>query len=74
VLFTNAGPKSGPILWREGHLPIDVLRERGDRTPIGEANPVGCTEGKIAIWEIVLRGAVVTGHWIVLGREFLPKR
>jgi hypothetical protein len=74
VHFPNTGPESGPILWRDGHRPIDVLEHRGDGTPIGTANPVGRTEGGIAIWEIVIRGEGVPGRWIVLGREFRPKR
>jgi hypothetical protein len=72
--FTNAGPQSGPILWRDDHHRIDVLANPGDYTPIGTARPVGCTEGGIAIWEILIPGAVLPGGWIVLGREFLPKR
>src|SRR5689334_5611647 len=74
VHFTNAGPDSGPILWREGHHPIDVLEHRVDRTPIGTAHPVGHTEGGIAIWEIVIPREGVPGRWIVLDREFLPTR
>jgi hypothetical protein len=72
--FTDAGPQSGPILWRDDHHPIDVLANPGDYMPIGTARPVGCTESGIAIWEILLRSAVLPGRWIVLGREFLPKR
>ena len=72
--FTSAGPQSGPILWRDDLHAIDVLGNPGDDTPIGTARPVGCTESGIAIWEIVIRGAVMPGRWIVLGREFLPKR
>jgi len=72
--FTSAGPRSGPILWREDHHPIHVLRGHSDYTPIGTARPVGRTESGIAIWEILIRGAVMPGRWIVLGREFLPKR
>jgi hypothetical protein len=72
--FTNAGPKSGPILWRDGDGAIDVFRDPDDRTPIGTAQPVGGTEGGIVIWDIFIRGAAVPGRWIVLGRQFLLKR
>jgi hypothetical protein len=72
--LTNAGPKSGPILWREAHHSIDVLEHPGDGTPIGTARPVGSTEGGVAIWEILIGQAAVPGRWIVLGREFLPKK
>ena len=71
--FTNVGPRSGPILQAYGYGAIDVLEAPDDRTPIGTARPVGATPGGIAIWEVALRGAAVPGHWIVLGREFLPR-
>ena len=72
--FTNVGPRSGPILWRDECAPIDVLSGAGDSTPIGRARPVGCTEGGITIWEIIVGRAEIPGHWVVLGREFLPRR
>jgi hypothetical protein len=72
--FTKVGPRSGPIFCREDYDTIDVLGDRDDDTPIGTARPVGCTEGWITIWEISLAHAKVAGRWIVLGREFLPKK
>jgi hypothetical protein len=72
--FTNVGPRSGPILSRDDRATIDVLRGPGDYTPIGTARPAGRTEGGIVIWEISLGHAKVPGRWIVLGREFLPKK
>jgi hypothetical protein len=72
--LTNAGPKSGPILWRDDYEAIDVLVAPDDYRPVGTATPVGSTEGGIAIWDIIVRGEVVPGRWIVLGRTFLLKR
>jgi hypothetical protein len=72
--FTNAGPRFGPILWQDDCATIDVLSGAGDDTPIGTARPVGRTESGIAIWEISPDLAKVPGGWIVLGREFLPKK
>jgi hypothetical protein len=72
--FTTAGPRSGPILWRDDGAAIDVLRSPKDLAPIGTARPAGRTEGGLALWEIVLEVVAVPGRWIVLGREFLPKR
>jgi hypothetical protein len=72
--FTDVGPRSGPILWRDDYATIDVLRNAGDFAPIGTARPTGRTESGIAIWEIILGYAKVPGRWIVLGREFLPRR
>jgi hypothetical protein len=51
-----------------------VLRSPDDFAPIGTARLAGCTTSGIAIWEISLAHAKVPGRWIVLGREFLPKR
>ena len=72
--YTSAGPQSGTILWRDDRAAIDVLRDPGDLAPIGTARRVGSTASGIAIWEIVVGYSEVPGRWIVLGREFLPKR
>jgi hypothetical protein len=72
--FTNSGPRSGPILWRDDGAAIDVLRGTGDLAPVGTARSAGRTEGGLARWEIFLGYAAVPGRWIVLGREFLPRR
>jgi hypothetical protein len=69
--FTTAGPRSGPILWREDGAAIDVLRHADDLAPIG---PAGRTDSGIALWEIIIEPTAVPGLWIVLGREFLPRR
>jgi hypothetical protein len=74
MYFANVGPKSGPILWRDGHGTIDVLLASGDRSAIGRAEPVGQTEGGIALWVLIVRGEVLPGRWLVLGREFRPLR
>jgi hypothetical protein len=72
--LTNAGPRSGPILCRDRYDAIDVLVGPDDRTPVGTATPVGCTEGGIVVWDIIIRGRVMPGRWIVLSRQFLLKR
>jgi hypothetical protein len=72
--FTNAGPGSGPSLWRDDCGCIDVLEHPRDRRPIGTARPVGRTEGGIAIREILSRVAAVPGGWVVPGREFAQRK
>jgi hypothetical protein len=72
--YTSAGPMSGTILCWDDHATIDVLRGPGDLAPIGTARRVGQTAGGIAIWEMVIGYTEVPGRWIVLGREFLPRR
>jgi hypothetical protein len=72
--FTNAGPRSGPILGREACAAIDVLRSPDDLAPIGTARPAGSTASGIAIWEMIIGHAVLPGSWIVLGREFILRR
>jgi hypothetical protein len=72
--FTNVGPNSGPIFWGDRYAAIDVVRDPDDDTPIGTARPVGCTEGGIMIWDIFIMGMEMPGRWIVLDREFAPRR
>jgi hypothetical protein len=70
--FTNAGPRSGPILWRDGLGPIEVFQAPRDRRAIGKATPAGRTEGGIALWHLTLGHTQPPGRWLILGREFLP--
>jgi hypothetical protein len=72
--FTDSGPKSGPILSRDGLGVIDVFRTRDERTPIGPASPVGLTAGGVVVWRLTVDDAKVAGRWIVLGGEFLPTK
>jgi hypothetical protein len=72
--YTSAGPKSGTILWRDDWAAIDVLRDPGERAPIGRARRVEQTAGGIAVWELVIGYTKVPGRWIVLGGAFLRKR
>jgi hypothetical protein len=74
LYFTDAGPKSGPIFRGDGCAAIDVARDPDDDTPIGTARPVGCTEAGIVIWDTFIMEVVMPGRWIVLGREFVPRR
>jgi hypothetical protein len=69
--FTDVGPKSGPILWRDGLGPIEVFRAPRDRRAIGQATPAGRTEGGIALWKLTVRDVATPGRWLVLGRQFL---
>jgi hypothetical protein len=39
--FTNLGPQSGPILWRDPYGAIGVPASRDEPTPIGMALSVG---------------------------------
>jgi hypothetical protein len=70
--FTNIGPKSGPIPYRDGHDAIGVLQARDDHRPIGMALEVGWGEGGVSLWELTVHGDEMPGSWIVVGREFWP--
>jgi hypothetical protein len=72
--FTNAGPKSGPILWRNDHAVIGVLESPDDPGPIGMAAPLARTPDGMALWKLTVRGGVVPGRFIVVDREFYPAR
>jgi hypothetical protein len=70
--FTNLGPQSGPILWRDHEGAIGVPASRDEPTPIGMALSAGWTEGGIAIRRLKVHDAAVPGRRIVVRREFRP--
>ncbi len=72
--YTNVGPESGPILCRDGLAAIDVLPAPDAPAPVGTAFRTGRTEGGLITWRITIRGAELSGDWIVLGREFLARQ
>src|SRR3954469_16774922 len=74
--WTDSGPEGGPLPWQARDEPraIGVLGSPHDACPIGSALQVGRTEDGIAIWSIAVGGRQLPGRWIVVGREFLPKR
>lgn len=69
--LTNAGPKSGPILWPDGYAAPSVLPARGDHRPIGMALEVGWGEGGVSLSKLTVHGAELPGRWVVVGREFV---
>jgi hypothetical protein len=71
--YTDAGPEAGPILWHDDHTVIGVLESPDDPGPIGMAAAVARAEDGVALWKLAVRGAVVPGRWIVVGREFWPE-
>jgi hypothetical protein len=70
--FTNMGPGSGPILWRDGLVAIGVLEALGARTPIGMALLAGSDEHGLALWTLTVSRAEVPGLWVVVDRQFRP--
>jgi hypothetical protein len=71
-MHTDQAPKTGPLLWRRDLGIRDVLLSPRNRSTIGRASSVGRTVGGIALWRLTVRGAKLTGEWIVLGQESLP--
>jgi hypothetical protein len=79
--YTNVGPVRGHVL--KGTVPgakdtvpgaIDVLEALDKPVPIGLALCVGRDAACRAVWRLVVHDAVVAGRWIVVDREFRPKR
>jgi hypothetical protein len=70
--YTNVGPKSGPILHRDGHDAIGVLQARDNHTPIGMALGTGWDDEGRLLYRLILYGAEVPGRWVVVDREFRP--
>jgi hypothetical protein len=72
--FANAGPKTGPILWRDDYEAIGVLEARADHMLIGTALLAGWGSGGAALWRLIVDDVELPGRWIVVGREFRPER
>jgi hypothetical protein len=70
--FSSMGPRSGPILWRNGLAAIGVLEALGARMPIGMALSAGSDENGLALWTLTVGGDEVPGLWVVMDREFRP--
>jgi hypothetical protein len=71
--FTNAGPKSGPFLWRDTiGAAIGVRPSRDNDMPIGTALPAGWGDGGVATFKLNVHCAEVPGRWVVVAREFWP--
>jgi hypothetical protein len=72
--FADAGPRSGPILYRNAvDRVIGALRARDDRWRIGMALCAGRGKGGVALWKLTVRGVEVPGRWLVHSREFIPE-
>jgi hypothetical protein len=69
--FTNISA-TGPVRYNQVPFSIGVLEAPDKPMPIGMASPVGRTEGGLAVWRLVIRGADVPGRWILVDREFRP--
>ena len=72
--FMDAGPTSGPILWRDRYAAIGVLQARDNHTPIGTALATGQDEDDRAHWSLTVHGIPVPGLWVVVDRESRPAR
>jgi hypothetical protein len=70
--YTNVGPVHGPALDRRIPPTIDVLKAPDDPQPIGTALCVGVGDHGIALWRLIVDGAVVPKRWVVVDRQFLP--
>jgi hypothetical protein len=70
--YTNVGPVQGPALDRRIPPTIDVLKAPEDAQPIGTALCVGVGDHGIALWRLVVDGAVLPLRWVVVDRQFRP--
>jgi hypothetical protein len=70
--FTDSGPESGPILWRDACSPIPVTPGRDDHAAVGKAKCVGWLDGGAALWRVRIGGDDLPGLWVVIDREFRP--
>jgi hypothetical protein len=73
MYFTNIGPKSGPILWRDNYHAIGVLQAPDNHMPIGLALPIGRDDDVVEVWRLIVHGVEVPGRWVVVDRAFWPE-
>jgi hypothetical protein len=71
--FADVGPRSGPILWRDGFHVLGVLEARDADIPVGRALGCGFGWDGVALWRLHVRGVEVPGRWVVVAREFIPE-
>jgi hypothetical protein len=73
IYFTNIGPKSGPILYRDSHLygGIGVLESRDNHHPVGMAFRATWDDQGRALWRLNVNKTELPGLWVVVDREFV---
>src|SRR5690242_3649715 len=62
--YTNVGPVGGPALDRRVPPTIEVLKAPDDAQPIGTALCVGVGDNEIALWRLIVHGAILPDCWI----------
>lgn len=74
IYFTNNEPKKGSWLYRDSNYDgaIGVLDSLNNHMPIGKAPGKGGRDDRVATWKLTVRGAELSGLWIVVNREFRP--
>ncbi len=71
--FTDVGPGSGTIRWRDGHAAVGVLQAPDNHSPIGMAPGTGWDDQGRLVYRLIVHGADVPGRWVVVDREFRPR-
>jgi hypothetical protein len=72
--YTNVGPKSGPIMYRDGHDAIGVLQDRDNHWPIGMALGWNWDAEGRSTYKLTVHGIELPGLWVVVDREFRPSQ
>jgi hypothetical protein len=72
--YTNAGPESGPLHYRDAPEAIGVLNACDGEVTVGMARKVGWDLNRVAVWRLTVYAAELSGSWIVVDREFRPAR
>jgi hypothetical protein len=72
--YTNVGPVSGPLHFRDAPEAIGVLNASDGKATVGMARKVGWDLNRVAVWRLTLHETELSGSWIVVDREFRPAR
>ncbi len=68
--YANAWPCTGPVKYRDGIGPYDVLNAPDDRQPVGTARCAAWDDRSRAVWKLEINGRKEPGGWVIIDCEF----
>lgn len=69
--FTDLGPDSGLVLYRDVEGSIEVFGDPDHSRPIGQASCIGWDAAGSALWRLVVHDEELEGPWVIVEGEFL---
>jgi hypothetical protein len=69
---SDVGPSIGLLMFEDSIRRINVLEGFDENSPVGTASRLGSDPAGLAVWQLNVRGADLSGRWIVIDRRFVP--